>query len=199
MELMGWEGKQTRISNYENNKRMPHLTELPKLADVLGLPLVPLLLAAAGLPMDDQDKADLADHYSFIPMFSVEAAAGHSSGVEFEAVSKTLAYRNDWLSSHGLYPRACRVINVRGDSMYPTIGDGDAILVDTSDRQIADGRIYVFRHDEGPRVKRLVSRLDGGYDAVSDNPDKSRYRSEPLTPGMDVAMIGRVVHRSGLV
>ena len=83
--------------------------------------------------------------------------------------------------------------------MQPTIFNGDTVLVNTGDRKIQNGQMYAFRHEDGARIKRLFTQLDGKVRVVSDNPDKITYPDEFLTPDTDAGMIGRVVHRSGRV
>ncbi len=139
------------------------------------------------------------ENYATIRNYDVAAAAGTSSVVEHEVVKNTLAYRRDWLNEQKLIAEQCVVIGVKGDSMAPTIKDGDSILVDTADKRIVSDRIYAIQYDEGPRVKRLIRQLDKSIVMRSDNPDRAQYRDEPLRKGMDAAIIGRVVHRSGLV
>jgi phage repressor protein C with HTH and peptisase S24 domain len=63
------------------------------------------------------------------------------------------------------------MIEVRGDSMAPLLGDGDEILVDESDAggRIRDG-VYVLRRDGALMVKRLSPHPGGRRVSVtSDN------------------------------
>lgn len=89
-----------------------------------------------------------------------------------------------------LRPDALTLIVARGDSMVPTIADGDDILVDSGDRRV--GRrpaIFVLRIDGAVVVKRL--HLAGASLIVeSDNPDAAPI--SPL-PAAEAEVIGRVV------
>lgn len=139
------------------------------------------------------------EKYAYIPRYRVVAAAGAPRNSEHEEIDGTHAYRRDWLDRHGLVPAACVVIEVTGHSMHPTISDGDVVLVNTADRTLRNGEVYAFRHDDGPRLKRLFKQLDGRIRVASDNQDKIAFPDEWLTPDMDVGMIGKVVHRAGAV
>ncbi len=88
-------------------------------------------------------------------------------------------------------------MKVVGDSMRPTIFDGDVALVNTADKRIQNSRVYAVMVDGEVRVKRLYKTLDGKVRVVSDNPDKSQYPDEFLTPDHMPEMVGRVVDRSG--
>ncbi|MBA1924499.1 helix-turn-helix transcriptional regulator, partial [Escherichia coli] len=61
-----------------------------------------------------------------------------------------------------------KVINVRGDSMCPTIEPGDLIFVDVSINQFDGDGIYVFGFDDKIYVKRLQMIPDKLL-VISDN------------------------------
>lgn len=87
---------------------------------------------------------------------------------------------------------ALHAIRVVGDSMLPTLGDGDDILVDRADGpdRLRDG-VYVLRREEALSVKRLVlGPSKGKATLVSDNP---QYPSLPDVPLAELDIIGRVV------
>src|SRR3546814_11782305 len=76
----------------------------------------------------------------------------------------------------GAEPRALSIIRVEGDSMAPTLDDGDDILVDGGDAaaRLRDG-IYVLRMDDVLMVKRIARAPgQGRISVISDNP---HYRS----------------------
>ncbi len=60
-------------------------------------------------------------------------------------------------------------INVTGESMEPTLNDGDIIFVDISKNNYAKDGIYAIFTDDGLLVKRIQKRADGKYDVISDN------------------------------
>ncbi len=80
------------------------------------------------------------------------------------------------------------MIRVIGDSMLPTLTDGDEILVDRRDahERLRDG-IYVLRADGALLVKRLV-REGEGFAVRSDNPT-----ADPVDLAGGVDVIGRVL------
>lgn len=89
-----------------------------------------------------------------------------------------------------LRPDALSLIVARGDSMEPTIADGDDILVDAADRRVGKRRaIFVLRLDGALVVKRL-HLVEGTMVIESDNPDAA-----PIVPVQadQAEVIGRVV------
>lgn len=136
--------------------------------------------------------------YALIPRYDVLVGAGEPPhNGEHEEISGRHAFRRDWLERKGLAPGRCAVIEAVGESMMPTINDGDVLLVNLDAKRVSNGDAYAFRTEDGPRVKRLFKQLDGRVRVVSDNPDKLKYPDEFLTPGMEAEIIGQVVHRSG--
>jgi phage repressor protein C with HTH and peptisase S24 domain len=88
-------------------------------------------------------------------------------------------------------PAALSLIRVEGESMQPTLADGDDILVDSDDgsERLRDG-IYVLRIGEVRLVKRVALHPGGGLSILSDNPrspDWSDVEREALT------IVGRVI------
>jgi repressor LexA len=92
------------------------------------------------------------------------------------------------LRALGIRAGAATIVRVAGDSMHPTLADGDHILVDTAARTIDTGRIHVLRHDGLVLTKRL-ERAGRSVRIVSDNP---AYPALEVA-GSSVAIIGRVV------
>ncbi len=84
------------------------------------------------------------------------------------------------------------IIRVEGDSMAPTLGDGDDILIDRGDAlaRLRDG-IYVIRVDEALIVKRIaLNPVTRRVTVQSDNP---AYTDWPDLALADVNCIGRVI------
>lgn len=69
-----------------------------------------------------------------------------------------------------------RLIRVNGDSMSPTLENGDYILVKKprSQKNLRPGFIYVLNHDRlGRLVKRLAREDEKGLWFHGDNPDST--------------------------
>ena len=127
-----------------------------------------------------------------VPQLAVGASAGPGATVDGEAVEAGFAFDPRWLRRLGADTRALSIISVEGDSMSPTLDDGDDILVDGADTaaRLRDG-IYVLRMDDALMVKR-VARLPvpGRISVKSDNP---LYPSWPDLAADAVTLVGRVV------
>jgi len=86
-----------------------------------------------------------------------------------------------------LRPASTAMLRARGDSMVPTIADGDQIVIDERDTRVSESpAIFVLRRDGVLLVKR-VAKVAEGFVISSDNPVYPPIRST------SVDVIGRVV------
>lgn len=129
-----------------------------------------------------------------VPRLDVQASAGPGALESAEKRLGRIGFDSAWLRRLGLGgggPDRLSVIRVDGDSMSPTLSDGDEILIDREDsaERLRDG-IYVLRIEEALVVKRVALGPGGRLSARSDN---DAYPGWPdLEPG-SVDVVGRVV------
>jgi len=128
-----------------------------------------------------------------VPRLDVEASAGAGALDSDERRLGRIGFDATWLRRLGLGGAAGRLslIRVSGDSMAPTLADGDEILVDHDDGagRLRDG-IYVLRIEGALVVKRLAVGPGGRLNVRSDN---EAYPGWPdVEPGA-VDVVGRVV------
>ena len=91
-------------------------------------------------------------------------------------------------------PGGIMVIEVIGDSMYPTLESGDRVIIDTSYNTPTPDGIYVIDEGDGPMVKRLqlIRRSDPPEIRIlSDNKNHEAYTLRLS----DIRVIGRVSGR----
>jgi phage repressor protein C with HTH and peptisase S24 domain len=123
----------------------------------------------------------------------VRASAGHGALPGCEREQPYFAFDDRWLKAlTSSKPGELSIIRVEGDSMAPTLNDGDDILVDRvgCSEALRDG-IYVLRIDDSLLVKRLaIHPLGKSVTIQSDNP---AYPDWPDCGLEDVHCIGRVI------
>ena len=127
-----------------------------------------------------------------VPKLAIGASAGAGASVDGEAVEGQVAFDPKWLRDLGADPRALSIIRVEGDSMAPTLSDGDDIMVDGGDAagRLRDG-IYVLRMDDVLMVKRVARAPgQGRVSVISDNPHYKSWDDLPLNA---IRLVGRVV------
>jgi phage repressor protein C with HTH and peptisase S24 domain len=143
--------------------------------------------------------------YIQIPRFAVSLSAGQGDeqrnlGFQFHIEfnrGETLAFRTDWIRKMRLNPSKLVSMRVYGDSMEERLHDGDAVVIDTSQTEVLDGKVYALWYDGGERVKRLHRMPGGGLLIRSDNEAKYPPLSLTADQAQTVRIIGRVVHISG--
>ena len=126
-----------------------------------------------------------------IKQLDLGASAGPGSLADDEPPESSMAFGAKWLKQLSADPAKLSLISVDGDSMDPTLCDGDDIMVDHSaaERPLRDG-IYVLRMDDVLLVKRLALRPSGKLSIRSDN---DRYPNWDDVAPQEVNIIGRVV------
>lgn len=113
----------------------------------------------------------------------IHVAAGSGAVIyDFEELDDSHSFRREWMQKEGLEPAHCKLVEVKGDSMFPTLNDGETIMVNTRERDPKHNRIYVLITEDGLRVKRLMQRSDKTWEIHSDNQAKHLYPTEPLVP-----------------
>lgn len=127
-----------------------------------------------------------------VPRLSLGASAGSGSLDEDERAAGAMAFDAQWLRQLGVKPQRVSIIRVDGESMAPTLSDGDDIMVDHDDGgdRLRDG-VYVLRLDGVLMVKRVaMGPRRGRFSVVSDNPHYPDWSD--IDPAL-VEIIGRVV------
>ncbi|DAB30117.1 MAG TPA: phage repressor protein [Sulfurimonas sp. UBA12504] len=86
-------------------------------------------------------------------------------------------------------------INVSGDSMEPTFSYNDIVFINRTKTDLGRGGIFTIRTEAGLFIKRVVRRMDGKIDIISDN---KVYDTQTFHPN-ELEVVGRVVGRFGNV
>lgn len=107
---------------------------------------------------------------------------------------RALAFCRRWLSINGLEAARLAALQVRGNSMEPTISSGDTLLVDLGQKEIVDGDIYVIDDAQATLIRRVQLQIAGKLRLICDNPS---YPTSEL-PTRSVTVVGRVVWRGSL-
>ena len=135
---------------------------------------------------ETKERYDVDPEETLSRLDEVAAAAGSGAEVYDETVTAKVPFRSSWLRRNRINPRHCKIINVRGDSMEPTLPHGCQVIVDRNRKELRNGRIYVMRTEEGLVVKRVKQNAQGWW-LMSDNPTWA-----PLFLSEDTDIIGEV-------
>ena len=86
-------------------------------------------------------------------------------------------------------------INVIGDSMEPTLHDGNIIFIDRSKQEIINNSIYAFLENDNLYVKRIQKNKDNTLSIISDN----SYYNTRIIEKQYIKIIGKVISLIGRV
>ncbi len=138
----------------------------------------------------DEIGTDTVEFVRFHPACSVSAGGGFENSEDAAGKVIGLSFRSRSLSKRNVRAADAVVINVIGDSMEPTLSDGDQVMYDETRRSIIDGKMYVVRIGGGCFVKRLYTRPSSVL-LKSDNPFHEAF--EARLDGDDIELLGQVV------
>jgi phage repressor protein C with HTH and peptisase S24 domain len=122
---------------------------------------------------------------------TVSAGITGFSAEAFDEDGPPFAVSEDWLHSNGFYARDLVAVKIRGQSMEPSMSEGDTVVINTADKKPADSKVFAVNYDGEAVVKRMI-RDYGRWFLLSDNPDQNRYRRQECTAA-SCFVIGRVV------
>jgi hypothetical protein len=188
------------LHRYRGGRELPS-SALVSLARATGVRLE--WLATGEGPMQGEAAPVLAPAtppgHVLLPLLEARAAAGNHGGLRSDQLVDFIAFSESFLKQTlRRSPQNLALLTASGDSMDPTIRDGDLLLVDTSARRIEGSRIYVLAIGGALMVKRIQLRLDGSVVVKSDN---AVYEPEVLAAAetLSLQVLGQVVWQAGPV
>lgn len=183
------------LDRYTSGKSEPPALTLAAIANACNVSLDWLALRASSpdlVALVPSGSSDLQG-YVTVPRLDVRASAGPGQAVvpADEQPPSFIAFREQWLRSLGVNPRNAEFLEAHGDSMYPTIQDGDLLLLDRGIDRVESNGIYVLVAQGLVLVKRLQLLIGGSLLIISDN---AKYEREVVTPDAvaDLRVEGRV-------
>ena len=148
---------------------------------------------------------EVIEDYIFVPLLESRVTAGPEGEILYGEISDHYPFKKWWIEKlvgkSSERQRGLFLIRVRGDSMSPTINQGEMALVDTGETErieVLTGRIYLVILPDGTvAIKRLVlGRNENGLmlACLSDNTADYRPFEFALDPerGLKTYVLGRV-------
>lgn len=199
-ELCGWDGPsaQARIGNYEKGTREPSIGDLRILASSLHTTIAHLV--GESVATNTAEASEQAADYAVIPQYTAIGHLGAGYDNDHVEVKGGLVFKRAWLRRMGLRAEHLSTFYAHGLSMYPTINDGDVLLMDSSKTEPVNGKVFALRRPDGEiSVKRLIQTHTQGWIIRSDNADKARWPDEPATDSDigNLVIEGRIVWHGG--
>ncbi|WP_254845792.1 XRE family transcriptional regulator [Edwardsiella tarda] len=139
-----------------------------------------------------EDTARDNDEFVEIPLLNVSLSAGPGSCELEESSEFALVFRRYYLKKMGIPEKSAKLVRVSGQSMEPTLHDGDVVGINTSDTLIRDGKTYAICQADLLRVKILIATPST---VIIRSINKDEYPDETLDRdefAKSVKVIGRV-------
>jgi len=137
------------------------------------------------------DSDDFSSDIAYIDYYEDVFASCGNGSIVFSSSKTKLPISASMIKGYSK-SKMYSMINATGNSMSPTIENGDKLIVEhwTGD-QIQDNKIYVFCYNNEFFVKRLSKNIDEII-IKSDNPEY-RLRTIPAKSVGDLILIGKIV------
>lgn len=186
------------LSEVESGKTKPSLELLVRISQITNYSLHWLLTGEGPMFLELSESmvkehvasyGELGD-FTLIPVVALESDRVIArKGIKVSA-KEQYAFHRTWLQSKGNLENFV-LFAVRGDSMDPTITDGDFVLIDRSQKEVVVGNIYALRIENAVMVNRLQPMGDRRIKVMSDNKLYESYEFDFGTG--DIEIIGQII------
>jgi SOS-response transcriptional repressor LexA len=148
-----------------------------RIEQVYGLPIGSLDIR----PQDIATPADSIEARLLQEIAGLPAMANH-------AFASSLTLSREWVRKNlAIAPEHVAIMPATGDTMAPTIFDGDLCLVDRGATRIEAPGVYVILREADTHILRVSKPLTGGYLFACDN------QAYPPYPVTDIVKAGLLV------
>jgi phage repressor protein C with HTH and peptisase S24 domain len=188
------------IYKWVTGRGKPGMSSLVNLAKAAGVS-VEWLATGKGQPLNSRPEIRREIPAEFVATpGSSRRGSGVKTGLSNLLISPQivdyLSFKPEWFKRvFGTDAEGLALIEVVGDSMSPTIDDGDLVLADTREIRFKSDGIYVIRSGDDLSVKRIQREPNGRFTVRSDN-----HAYHTMTMAADgLSLFGRVIWISGRV
>ena len=185
-ELVGLSG--SAIRNIEAGRRKIKLETLEKIAQALGVSVAELLEEAnPGIP---PKLERLIRKVKFLPIVGAVKAGTPQTPIEYQYTDKAYPYIGE------LDCDECFVIEVDGNSMYPTLQDGDYVLIRPIEKypivipENFENKVVLVANENWEYSLKRLKKIDGQWVLIPDNPSY-----EILKPNSEWKILGVALER----
>lgn len=126
-----------------------------------------------------------------VPIMSAKAGAGSTGPAHYEVYTQGELMIDRILFRVLPNLKNVRAIEVDGDSMRPTLNEGDFVIIEENSAFSGEG-IYVLQYDGVLLVKRLQPDFDG-IEILSDNPNYKTRKFNPSDDQSPFHIVGKVI------
>ena len=185
---------QNAYTNYIQGKRDIPTSLAYKIKQLYDINLDWLLTGKGEMIKSTKDISDCSKDKNIIYIDKLSLQAGAGAGIynfEVETIEKVPIPLSLFKTPQN--PDHLKIIQVSGDSMEPTLKDGDYVIINTAQKSANDG-IYALIYDNSVIIKRVQFCLNGNIKIISDNPkyDSFTFTKEELQD-LNIKILGKKV------
>ena len=184
------------ISSYERGTRQPNPEMLSAMANIFGVSVDELLgrgnaeqSSSAQWPKTiTPAKKPIGRNYKRFPVYAFLACGSPEDMTDY-IIDEIYLDDSVWEG------RDVMVARTQGDSMAPSIKSGDQVVIDRSDIEPFNGKIYAVQVNGDTATLKQVFVSEDGIDLVPMNPayQKMHFTAEQCA-AMPVRILGRLVY-----
>lgn len=179
------------LSGWLVGRRNPSIKDLAAMSEELHVSPSFLMTGCAD---DPYNQSLVDDDCVCIPMLDVQASCGNGHIADNATMVKLIKVNHQWVNRYcgNANRRSLNIISITGDSMMPTLADGDFVVIDVSATRVYTDSMFAFNIDDDIFVKRF-QRQGRNLKVISDNPRYESYTLTPIDMEHGFRVLGRVV------
>ncbi|CCO23678.1 S24 family peptidase [Maridesulfovibrio hydrothermalis] len=173
-----------QIIRYIKQERGKHIQVVAKVLDEVGAKII----------FPGNKDAGTENDFFVIPRALARPDFKNEGLLRDDKNGSNIYFSRNWLTGKGSI-ESMHLLTVTGNSMSPRIEDGDQVIVDESQKELNEGRIYAIRIDREIVVRR-IAKEPGKTVLISDCPDAcpKRIELEIKEESLSWATIGRIIY-----
>ena len=181
------------IYKWVSGRGQPGMISLVNLAKAAGVS-VEWLATGRGAPAKDKPQARSSEpEFTAMPRHQLRGNDG-SPAIQSPQIVDYLNFKSEWLQRVlAADPKNLVLAEAVGDSMSPTLDEGDLALVDVRDNRFRSDGLYVLRDGGDLSIKRVQRQPDGALVLRSDN---AAYKPVTVAPE-SITFLGRIIWIGG--
>jgi phage repressor protein C with HTH and peptisase S24 domain len=195
LKLLGRKVSAQQISSWERGDYSPSRKNLSAICEVFSLDMNYFTEKSGQGQTLPHSETDLPNEFSLVDKRKGAISAGPGLRPDND-VDFRLAFRNDWLDQFG-GAKQLFVIKVEGDSMEPSLLEGDTVLINKNANAIGAGggifainwnkMILVKRLQMNPQTEKIIIKSDNSnYDSIVVKPDEIEIEGKVIWYGREM-------------
>lgn len=132
-----------------------------------------------------------------LPVYSNLLSAANGNTIFDEKIIRYHAVDRNDITNLGVKEENLCIFEIHGDSMIPELYEGQKIIVDTTQTDIIENRLYAISINNNIHIKKLFKELNSNN--LIAHSENTAYPISYLNDNKELKIIGRVVYLLGKI